>query len=139
MLRSFVHHVGLCCMMLAYVASSLKPVKLFAQHMPTFLLFSGDRWARWLHSNMKRLYSVIKSIVFVLTSRPRCLSSLFIVYVTGSIFKMEENKCQSDAFSRFPSSAFIECHIAVSQRILGKYQTQTPQGITVKATLPNML
>ena len=26
MLRSFVHHVGLCCMMLAYVASSLKPV-----------------------------------------------------------------------------------------------------------------
>ena len=29
MLRSFVHNVGLCCM-LAYVASSLKPVKLFA-------------------------------------------------------------------------------------------------------------
>ena len=28
MLRSFVHHVGLCCMMLAHVASSLKPVKL---------------------------------------------------------------------------------------------------------------
>ena len=27
MLRSFVHHVGLCCMMLAYVASSLKPLK----------------------------------------------------------------------------------------------------------------
>ena len=27
MLRSFVHHVGLCCMMLAYVPSSLKPVK----------------------------------------------------------------------------------------------------------------
>ena len=29
MLRSFVHSVGLCCM-LAYVAPSLKPVKLFA-------------------------------------------------------------------------------------------------------------
>ena len=43
MLRSFVHHVGLCCMMLVYVAFSLKPVKRFAQHMPTFLLFSGDR------------------------------------------------------------------------------------------------
>ena len=42
-LRSFVHHVGLCCMMLAYVVPSLKPVKLFAQHIPTFLLFSGDR------------------------------------------------------------------------------------------------
>ena len=37
MLRSFVRHVGLCCMMLAYVAFSLKPVKRFAQHMPTFL------------------------------------------------------------------------------------------------------
>ena len=28
---------------------------------------------------------------------------------------------------------------AVSQRVLGKYQTQIPLGITVKATLPNML
>ena len=43
MLRSFVHRVGLCCMMLTYVAFSLKPVKPFAQHMPTFFLFSGDR------------------------------------------------------------------------------------------------
>ena len=40
MLRSLVHHVGLCCIMLAYVVSSFKAVKLFAQHMPTFLLFS---------------------------------------------------------------------------------------------------
>ena len=36
-----------CCVrlytMLGYVASSLKPVKLFAQYMPTFILFSGDR------------------------------------------------------------------------------------------------
>ena len=63
MLRLFVHHVGLCCMGLACVASSLKPVKLFAQHIPTFLLFSSDRWTRWLHSYMKWLYSVIKSIV----------------------------------------------------------------------------
>ena len=43
MLRSFVHHFGLCFMMLAYVASSLKPVKHFAQHMPTFPLFSSDQ------------------------------------------------------------------------------------------------
>ena len=27
-------------------------------------------------------------------------------------------------------------NIAVSQRVLGKYQTQTPQGITAKATFP---
>ena len=40
MLRSIVHHYGLCCMMLAYVASNLKLVKLFAQHMPTILSFS---------------------------------------------------------------------------------------------------
>ena len=39
MLRSSVHHAELCCTMLAYVASSLKPFKLFAQHMPTLLLF----------------------------------------------------------------------------------------------------
>ena len=46
----------------------------------------------------------------------------------------------------FPSSAFIEHHtgderdnIAVWQRVLGKHQTQTPQGITANATLPNML
>ena len=30
-------------------------------------------------------------------------------------------------------------NIVVSQRALGNYQTQTPLGITVKATLPNML
>ena len=36
MLRSFVHHVGLCYMMLAYVASSLIPVKLFAMDYEIF-------------------------------------------------------------------------------------------------------
>ena len=30
-------------------------------------------------------------------------------------------------------------NIVVSQRVLGKYQPQTPLGITVKATLPNIL
>ena len=29
-------------------------------------------------------------------------------------------------------------NIAVSQRVLGKYQSETPLGIAVKATLPNM-
>ena len=32
-----------CWAMLQYVAFSLKPVKLFAQHMPPFLLFFSDR------------------------------------------------------------------------------------------------
>ena len=30
-------------------------------------------------------------------------------------------------------------NIVVSQRVLGKYETQTPLGITVKVTLANML
>ena len=29
--------------------------------------------------------------------------------------------------------------IVVLQRVLGKYQTQTPLGITIKGTLPNKL
>ena len=49
------------------------------------------------------------------------------VYVTESIFKMAKNKSNSDAFSRFPSSAFTSSaiiaderdNIAVSQRVLG--------------------
>ena len=42
-----------------------------------------------------------------------------LVYVTGSIFKMAEKNSNSDTFSRFPSSVFIdECdNIAVSQRV----------------------
>ena len=30
-------------------------------------------------------------------------------------------------------------NIVISQRVLGQYQAQTPLGITVKATLPNVL
>ena len=59
---------------------------------------------------------------------------------------MAENNNNSDAFRVFhrlySSSAMIankRDNIVVSQRVLGKYQTQTPLGITVKATLPNML
>ena len=33
-----------CCMLLDVVAQSLKPVKLFSQQLPTFLLFR-DRWS----------------------------------------------------------------------------------------------
>ena len=53
-------HVGsvctLCCMLLRVVAQSLKPVKLFSQQLPTFLLFRDRRsveqqcWIR-LHSS----------------------------------------------------------------------------------------
>ena len=51
--------------------------------------------------------------------------------MTGTIFKMAENKCKSDAFSRFSSSAFFERHNGGTNvtklqfsRVLVKYQTQ---------------
>ena len=53
MLRPFAR---LCCMLLRVVAQSLKPVKLFSQQLPTFLLFRDRRsvaqqcWIR-LHSS----------------------------------------------------------------------------------------
>ena len=56
MLRQFVHPVACCWMLLRVVAQSLKPVKLFSQQLPTFLLFRDRRsvaqqcWIR-LHSS----------------------------------------------------------------------------------------
>ena len=56
MLRPFAHLVACCWMLLRVVAQSLKPVKLFSQQLPTFLLFRDRRsvaqqcWIR-LHSS----------------------------------------------------------------------------------------
>ena len=56
MLRPFAHPVACCWMLLRVVAQSLKPVKLFSQQLPTFLLFCDRRsvaqrcWIR-LHSS----------------------------------------------------------------------------------------
>ena len=43
MLRPFAHPVVCCWMLLRVVAESLKPVKLFSQQLPTFLLFRDRR------------------------------------------------------------------------------------------------
>ena len=43
MLRPFAHRVACCWMLLCVVAQSLKPVKLFSQQLPTFLLFRDRR------------------------------------------------------------------------------------------------
>ena len=43
MLRPFAHPVACCWMLLPVVAQSLKPVKLFGQQLPTFLLFRDRR------------------------------------------------------------------------------------------------
>ena len=56
MLRLFAHPVACCWMLLRVVAQSLRPVKLFSQQLPTFLLFRDRRsvaqqcWIR-LHSS----------------------------------------------------------------------------------------
>ena len=56
MLRPLAHPVTCCWMLLRFVAQSLKPVKLFSQQLPTFLLFLDRRsvaqqcWIR-LHSS----------------------------------------------------------------------------------------
>ena len=56
MLRPFAHPVECCWMLLRVVAQRLKPVKLFSQQLPTFLLFCDRRslaqqcWIR-LHSS----------------------------------------------------------------------------------------
>ena len=56
MLRPFAHPVACCWMLLRVVAQSLKPLKLFSQQLPTFLLFRDRRsvaqqcWIR-LHSS----------------------------------------------------------------------------------------
>ena len=49
MLRPFTHPVACCYMLLCVVGQSLKPVKLFSQQLPTFLLFR-DRWS--VHKNV---------------------------------------------------------------------------------------
>ena len=43
MLRPFAHPVASCCVLLRVVAQRLKPVKLFSQQLPTFLLFRDRR------------------------------------------------------------------------------------------------
>ena len=43
MLRAFANPVACCWMLLHVVAQSLKPVELFSQQLPTFLLFSDRR------------------------------------------------------------------------------------------------
>ena len=43
MLRPFAHPVACCWMLLRVVGQSLKPVKLFSQQLPTFLLFRDPR------------------------------------------------------------------------------------------------
>ena len=43
MLRPFSHPVACCWMLLRIVGQSLKPVKLFSQQLPTFLLFRDRR------------------------------------------------------------------------------------------------
>ena len=52
MLRPFAHPVACCWMLLRVVVQSLKPVKLFSQQLPTFLLFRDHQSVTqqcWIH------------------------------------------------------------------------------------------
>ena len=72
MLRPFAHPVACCWMLLRFVAQSLKPVKLFSQQLPTFLLFRDRQsvaqqcWIR-LHSssNMGQCWGQVRSLRMV--------------------------------------------------------------------------
>ena len=89
MLRPFAHPAACCWMLLRVVAQSLKPVKLFCQQLPKFLLFRDRRsvaqqcWVR-LHSSSnivgghaRSLRTVYKDLWVV--SFPRCTAGPKIV------------------------------------------------------------
>ena len=67
MLRPFAHPVACCWMLLRVVAQSLKPVKLFSQQLPTFLLFRDRRsvaqqcWIR-LHTLLQHCWGHARSL-----------------------------------------------------------------------------
>ena len=76
MLRPFAHPVACCWMLLGVVAPSLKPVKLFSQQLPKFLLFRDRRsvaqqcWIRcWGHARSLRMDYKDLWVVFF----PRCI------------------------------------------------------------------
>ena len=80
MLCQFAHPVACCWMLLHVVAQSLKPVKLFSQQLPTFLLFRDRRsvaqqcWIR-LHSSSNILGDVA-SVCTPLPTRTQQLPTL---------------------------------------------------------------
>ena len=85
----FAHRVACSWMLLRVVAQSLKPVKLFTQELPTFLLFRDRRsvaqqcWIR-LHSSSKHCWGRARSLRMVykdlwVVSFPRCTAGPNIV------------------------------------------------------------
>ena len=90
MLRSFAHPVACCWMFLPVVAQSLKPVKIFSQQLPTFLLLRDRRsvaqqcWIR-LHSSSNIVgathahYTWFTKTYFWLVSFPLCTAGPKIV------------------------------------------------------------
>ena len=56
MLRPFALPVACCWMLLCVVVQSLKPVKLFSQQLPTFLLFRDDS------NNGATMFEVVASV-----------------------------------------------------------------------------
>ena len=89
MLDPFAHPVACCWMLLRVVAQSLKPVKLFSQQLPTFLLFRDRRsvaqqcWIR-LHSfsntvGAAHAHNALFTKDLCVVSFPRCTAGPIIV------------------------------------------------------------
>ena len=89
MLRPFAHPVACCWMLLRVVVQSLKPVKLFSQQLPTFLLFRDRRsvaqqcWIR-LHSfsntvGAAHAHNALFTKDLCVVSFPRCTAGPIIV------------------------------------------------------------
>ena len=89
MWRPFAHPVACCWMLLRVIGQSLKPVKLFSQQLPTFLLFRDRRsvaqqcWNAfaqffqhcWGHArSLRMVYKDLEAVSF-----PRCTAGPKIV------------------------------------------------------------
>ena len=83
MLRPFAHPVTCCWLLLRVVTQSLKPVKLFSQQLPTFLLFRDRRsvaqqcWIR-LHSSSNIVGPRIFYKDLWVVSFPQCTAGPYI-------------------------------------------------------------
>ena len=80
MLRPFAHPVACCRMLLRVVAQGSKPVKLFSQQLPTFLLFRDRRsvaqqcWIRLHNSSSTLITHGLQRLMGCIFPTMRCRS-----------------------------------------------------------------
>ena len=109
MLRSFLHHVDLCCTCCVQFETSQTFFPTYA-NISFVLRWPMSQLVAFPHEVIVFCNQAYCFETFSLTFPSSLLKLSVLVFVTGSIFKMADNKCKSDTFARFPSSAFIERH-----------------------------